>query len=257
MPDSVRSIDLNADVGESFGAWLMGHDQEIMPFITSANVACGGHAGDPNVMTATVRLAASHGVNVGAHPGYPDLAGFGRRAIAFNPEEVRHFVLYQVGALWGIARACGVELRHVKPHGALYNVAARDRATAEALAGAVRDFSRELPLVCLAGSLAEEVSRDMGLLTLPEGFADRTYEPGGALRDRKLPGSVHHEAATVAEQVVALARGEVRAVDGSILQVRVDTICLHSDTPEAALFAQVARQALEYAGYLVAAPPNS
>lgn len=257
MPDGTRSIDLNADVGESFGAWPMGHDQEIMPFITSANVACGGHAGDPNVMAYTVRFAASHGVNVGAHPGYPDLAGFGRRAIAFSPDEVRHLVLYQVGALWGIARSCGVELRHVKPHGALYNVAARDRVTAEAIAGAVRDFSRELPLVCLAGSLAEEVSRDMGLPTVAEGFADRAYEPGGALRERKLPGSVHHDAATVAKQVVALAEGEVRAVDGSTLEVRVDTICLHSDTAEAALFARVARHALEEAGYLVAAPKRA
>ncbi|MDQ3707110.1 MAG: LamB/YcsF family protein [Chloroflexota bacterium] len=257
MPNETRTIDLNADVGESFGAWPMGHDREIMPFITSANVACGGHAGDPNVMAATVRLAASHGVSVGAHPGYPDLAGFGRRAMAFSPEEVRHFVLYQVGALWAIGRACGIELRHVKPHGALYNMAARDRATAEAIAGAVRDFSRELPLMCLAGSLAEEVSRDIGLPTLAEGFADRAYEPGGVLRDRKLPGSVHHDAATVAEQVVGLAGGELRTVDGSTLRVQVDTICLHSDTPAAALFAQVARQALEEAGFRVAAPKYS
>ncbi|MDQ3927522.1 MAG: LamB/YcsF family protein, partial [Chloroflexota bacterium] len=183
-----------------------------------------------------------------------DLAGFGRRTIPFTPEEIRNFVLYQVGALWAIARACGVELSHVKPHGALYNVAARDRQTAEAIADAVRHFSHELPLVCLAGSLAEEVSREMGLSVLAEGFADRAYEPGGALRDRKLPGSVHRDSATVAEQVVALARGEVRAVDGGLLKVRVDTICLHSDTPEARTFAQVARQALEQAGYLVAAP---
>ncbi|HEX8599797.1 MAG TPA: 5-oxoprolinase subunit PxpA [Chloroflexia bacterium] len=253
----MRTVDLNADVGESFGPWPMGHDREIMPFITSANLACGGHAGDPDVMAATVRLAASHGVNVGAHPGYPDLAGFGRRAIAFSPDEVRNFVLYQVGALWAIARACGVELRHVKPHGALYNVAARDRLTAEAIAGAVREFSRELPLVCLAGSAAEEVSLEMGLPTLAEGFADRAYEPGGALRDRKLPASVHHDPAAVAAQVLGLARGEVRAVDGSTLQVRVDTICLHSDTPEAPLFARVARQALEDAGYVVAPPTNS
>ncbi len=254
MPEQARTIDLNADVGESFGAWPMGHDLEIMPYITSANVACGGHAGDPNVMADTVRLAAVHGVNVGAHPGYPDLAGFGRRAIAFSPEEVRHFVLYQVGALWGVARAYGVELGHVKPHGALYNLAASNRQTAEAIAGAVRDFSRELPLVCLAGSVAEEVSRELGLPTLAEGFADRAYEPGGTLRDRRLPGSVYHDPDLVARQVVALARGELSATDGTTLKVRVDTICLHSDTPEAALFARVARQALQQAGYVVAAP---
>lgn len=248
------TIDLNADVGESFGAWPMGHDAEIMPYITSANVACGGHAGDPNVMAATVRLAAKYGVSVGAHPGYPDLPGFGRRVMAFSPEEIRHFVLYQVGALWAIARAQGVALRHVKPHGALYNVAARDGQVAEAIAAAVRDFSRDLPLVCLAGSVAEGVSREMGLLTLSEGFADRAYEPDGALRDRKLPHSVHHEPGVVAEQVVSLASGSVRAVDGSDIAVRVDTICLHSDTPEAALFARTAREALERAGYAVSAP---
>ncbi|HEY0072393.1 MAG TPA: 5-oxoprolinase subunit PxpA [Chloroflexia bacterium] len=254
MAESGRTIDLNADVGESFGAWRLGHDSEMMPYITSANVACGGHAGDPNVMAATVKLCVSHGVSVGAHPGYPDLPGFGRRVMAFTPEEIRQFVLYQVGALWAIARAHGVELRHVKPHGALYNVAVRDREVAEAIAGAVRDFSRGLPLVCLAGSIAEEVSRGMGLYTLPEGFADRAYEPGGELRDRKLPGSVYHEPGVVAEQVVALASGNVRAVDGSTLGLHVDTICLHSDTPEAALFAKVAREALEGAGYVVAAP---
>jgi UPF0271 protein len=232
----------------------MGHDTEIMPFITSANVACGGHAGDPNVMAATVRLAASHGVSVGAHPGYPDLAGFGRRAIAFAPEEVRQFVLYQIGALWAIARAQGVELRHVKPHGELYNVAARETRVAEAVAAAVRDFSRDLPLVCLAGSIAESASRDLGLHTLAEGFADRAYEANGSLRSRKLHGSVHHEPEVVAEQVVGLSAGRVRTVDGSVLAVRVDTICLHSDTPEAALFARVARAALEQAGHAVAAP---
>lgn len=254
MAEPVRRIDLNADVGESFGAWPMGHDSEIMPYITSANVACGGHAGDPSVMTATVRLAASHGVRVGAHPGYPDLAGFGRRAIAFTPDEVRHFVLYQVGALWAIAKAHAVELAHVKPHGALYNLAARDRSIGEAIAAAVRDFSRELPLVCLAGSVAEEISREMGVPTLAEGFADRAYEPNGELRDRKLASSVHHEPGVVAKQVVALAIGELKAIDGSLLRLRVDTICLHSDTPDAALFARVARDALETAGYTVSAP---
>ncbi|HVF99632.1 MAG TPA: 5-oxoprolinase subunit PxpA [Chloroflexia bacterium] len=248
------TIDLNADVGESFGAWPMGHDAEIMPYITSANVACGGHAGDPSVMAATVGLASKHGVSVGAHPGYPDLPGFGRRVIAFSPDEIRQFVLYQVGALWAIAGAQGVALRHVKPHGALYNVAACDEQVAAAIAAAVRDFSRDLPLVCLAGSVAERVSREMGLVTLSEGFADRAYEPDGTLRDRKLADSVHHETGVVAEQVVALARGLVRAADGSELAVRVDTICLHSDTPEAAQFARTAREALERAGYAVAAP---
>lgn len=254
MTASLRTIDLNADVGESYGVWPMGRDREIMPYITSANVACGGHAGDPNVMAATVRLAAANSLGVGAHPGYPDLAGFGRRDIRFTPDEIRQFVLYQIGALWAIARAQGVELRHVKPHGALYNLAARDSVVAEAIAGAVRDFSKTLPLVCLAGSVAEEVARATGLMTLAEGFADRAYESTGELRDRKLSGSVLHDPEQVARQVIALASGNVQAVDGSTLSLKVDTICLHSDTPEAATFARVAREALASSGYRVAAP---
>jgi UPF0271 protein len=205
-------------------------------------------------MAATVKLACGHGVSVGAHPGYPDIPGFGRRSISFSPDEIRQFVLYQVGALWAIARAQGVELRHVKAHGALYNLASRDRKVAEAIARAVHDFSRDLPLVCLAGSVAEHVSRELGLVTLAEGFADRAYEPNGDLRDRKLPGSVYHEPERVAQQVVSLASGQVRAVDDNSIALYVDTICLHSDTPDAALFAQVARKALEDTGYTVAVP---
>lgn len=247
----MNSIDLNADVGESFGRWPMGHDAEIMPFISSANVACGGHAGDPNVMSATVKLARSHGVAVGAHPGYPDLSGFGRRVIPFAPDEITRFVLYQIGALWAVARGEGVELRHVKSHGALYNLAAQDRATADAVSAAVRAFSSELPLVCLANSVSAESARASGLTVIAEGFADRAYEPTGMLRSRSLEGSVLAAPQDVAQQVVALANGVVTAFDGSPVRVSVATICLHSDTPDAPLFASTVRQALQGAGVAI------
>lgn len=247
----MKSIDLNADVGESFGRWTLGNDAEIMPFISSANVACGGHAGDPNVMAATVRLARSHGVAVGAHPGYPDLPGFGRRVIPFAPEEITRFVLYQIGALWAVAKGEGVELRHVKPHGALYNLAAQDLVTADAVSSAVQAFSTELPLVCLANSVSVESAHSFGIAVIEEGFADRAYEPTGLLRQRKLQGSVLAYPQIVAKQVVALANGVVLAVDGSPVQVAVRTICLHSDTPDAPLFASAVRQALLDAGVAI------
>lgn len=247
----MRGIDLNADVGESFGRWPMGHDAELMPFISSANVACGAHAGDPNVMAATVKLAHSHGVQVGAHPGYPDLPGFGRRIIPFEPEEITRFVLYQLGALWAIARSEGVALSHVKPHGALYNFAAEDRPVADAISVAVRAFSSQLPLICLPGSEAKESALEHGLLPVAEGFADRAYEVDGLLRSRKHPGSVLSSVEAASRQALDLVNGSVMAFDGTRVAVRVDTICLHSDTPHAALFVQAVRGALDGAGILV------
>ncbi len=249
----MTSIDLNADVGESFGHWPMGHDAEIMPFISSANIACGGHAGDPNVMCTTIKLARSHGVQVGAHPGYPDLPGFGRRAILFAPEEITRFVLYQLGALWAIARSEGVELSHVKPHGALYNLAAEDCVIADAICLAVRIFSPHLPFVCLPSSEAERSASEHGLLPVTEGFADRAYEPNGSLRSRSQPGSLLSSAEMVARQVIGLANGTVTAFESTQVHVRVDTICLHSDTPDAPLFASVVRHALEGEGISIRA----
>ncbi len=249
-----KRIDLNADVGESYGVWPMGNDREIMPYVTSANVACGGHAGDPNVMAATVKLAKMHGVAVGAHPGYPDMPGFGRRVLPFQPEEIKRFVLYQLGALWAIARAEGVELSHVKPHGALYNLTARDETTAQAVAEAVRSFSHWLPVVCLAGSTAYDVARNLSQPAYQEGFADRRYEPNGQLRSRNSVDAVLHDAAEVKRQVVQLANGYVVASDGSRLERHVDTICLHSDTASASVFAGVAREALEAAGFRLMPP---
>jgi len=235
-------IDLNCDLGESFGAYTLGSDAAIMPYITSANVACGFHAGDPSVMDATVRLCAARGVRVGAHPSTPDLQGFGRREMALSPDEAEALVLYQVGALAGFCRAHGVEMVHVKPHGALYNQAARDPALAAAVARAVLRFSRELALVGLAGSALVAAASEAGLKALSEGFPDRAYNPDGSLRSRKLPGAVLDDPAQVAANAVRLARDGIVTPSGAI---RLDTLCLHGDNPIAVEAAKAVRQALE------------
>ena len=242
-------IDLNADVGESYGAWVMGDDEGLLPLVTSANIACGAHAGDPLVMARTVGLAARFGVTAGAHPGFPDRDGFGRRDLDMTSEELDASLLAQLGALSAIAGAAGVRLRHVKPHGALYNRAAMDPALAETVARAVRRFSDELVLVGLAGSLALEAGRSAGLKVAGEGFADRAYEPDGTLRSRRLPGAVHSDPDVVAAQAVAIAcDGQVRTSDGSLVAVKAETICLHGDTPGAPALARAVRAALEAAG---------
>ena len=242
-------IDLNSDVGESYGVYRLGDDAAIFDHVTSANIACGFHAGDPQVMDATVRLAVARGVAVGAHPGYPDLMGFGRREMQLSPEEVEACVLYQVGALAGFARAHGVDLQHVKPHGALYNVAARDPRTALAIARAVARFSKDLVLVGLAGSALVAAGREMGLPVAEEVFADRRYEPDGSLRSRRLPDAVLHDPQQAAAQALRLAQeGAVVASTGEVVRVRADTICLHGDTPGAVAIAQAVAAALRAAG---------
>lgn len=242
-------IDLNADVGESYAAWTIGDDEALIPLITSANVACGAHAGDPLVMARTVTLAKAHGVAVGAHPGYPDRDGFGRRDLEMTSEELEASILAQLGALWAIARANGVELVHVKPHGALYNRAARDTGLAETVARAVKRFSSHVVLVALAGSVALEAGRAAGLSVAAEAFADRAYEPDGSLRSRRLPDAVHGDPARAAAQAVSIATGGgVRAIDGTIVPVRAETICLHGDTPDAPTIAEMVRRALAAAG---------
>lgn len=247
-------IDLNADVGESYGAWRMGQDEALMPLITSANVACGAHAGDPLVIERTVALARDAGVAVGAHPGYPDRDGFGRRDLDMTPEELEASLVFQVSAVAGFARAAGIPLRHVKPHGALYNRAARDVAVAEAIAKAVRRCSAELVLVGLAGSLLLEAGRASGLAVAAEAFADRAYEADGSLRSRRLDGAVLPDAAAAAAQAVTIVRdGHVRTFDGATVAVRADTLCIHGDTPGAPAFAAAVRAALEAAGVEVRA----
>jgi UPF0271 protein len=242
-------IDLNCDMGESFGRYTIGNDEAMMPYITSANIACGLHAGDPLVTERTVRLAQEHGVGIGAHPGFPDLQGFGRRVMQLAPEEAEAFVLYQVGALAAFAKAAGAELVHVKPHGALYNLAARDRPLAEAIARAVVRFSRQLILVGLANSLLVEAGLEAGLPVAREAFADRAYEADGSLRSRRRPGAVLEDPAQAAEQVVRIARdGLVVAYTGEEVPVQAETICLHGDTSTAVEIAKTIRGELEAAG---------
>jgi len=246
-------IDLNSDLGESFGAWRMGQDEALMASITSANVACGFHAGDPSVMRRTVALAKRHGVAVGAHPGFPDLVGFGRREMQASPEEVEDFVLYQVSALAGIASTEGMPLQHVKAHGALYNQACRDRKLADAIARAITAFNPGLILFGLPGSELLEAGQRAGLRVAAEVFADRAYEPDGSLASRRKPGSVIHDARSVVERAVRMVReGRVVATNGSTISLTAHTICLHGDTPGSGDLSRQVRTGLEAAGIRVA-----
>jgi UPF0271 protein len=247
-------IDLNSDLGESFGPWPMGQDAALMESISSANVACGFHAGDPGAMRQTIALARDKGVAIGAHPGFPDLVGFGRREMKASPAEVEDFVLYQVAALAGMARAQGAKLQHVKAHGALYNMACKDRALADAVARAVAAFDRSLVLFGLPNSELLRAGEAAGLPVAAEVFADRAYDPDGSLTSRGKPGSVIHDAKAVVERAVRMVKEQnVVAVDGSTIALHADTICLHGDTPGAADLARAVRHGLETAGIRICA----
>ena len=243
-------MDLNADVGESFGAWVMGDDAGVLESVTSANVACGFHAGDPRVMERTVALCARKGVALGAHPGFHDLRGFGRRPLSVEPAEIEADVLYQIGALGAFAHAFGFPLTHVKPHGALYNQAAADEALAAAIARAVARFDAGLALVGLAGSeTMRRAAADAGLRFAAEAFADRRYEADGTLVSRKLAGALLCDPREIAEQALMIARdGVARARDGSLVRLAADTLCVHGDTTGAADSARAVRAALQSAG---------
>lgn len=243
------TIDLNCDMGESFGRYPLGADADVLQWVTSANIACGLHAGDPLVMQHTVGMAVGRGVAVGAHPGYPDLQGFGRRVMDLTGEEVEAFVLYQVGALAGFARAAGTELAHVKVHGALYNQAAKDPALADAIARGVTRFSRDLILVGLAGSRLIEAGIGAGLRVAREGFPDRAYNPDGSLKSRREPGAVLGSVEEVCAQALRLAQD---GVGEGTAHSRVDTLCIHGDGEHAAEFAQAVRAALQGEGVAVA-----
>lgn len=244
-----RSVDLNADMGESFGAYTIGLDGELIKYISSANIACGLHAGDPLVMERTVALAAAHGVAVGAHPGYPDLQGFGRREINLSPAEVKAYVMYQVGALMAFARAAGVKLTHVKPHGALYNTAARDPRIAAAVVEAVKAVDEGLVLLALAGSEMVKAARAAGLAVAQEVFADRAYYADGTLVPRGVPGAVIHDPAVAIPRAVRMVtEGRVVAITGEEVAVWADSICVHGDNPQAVEFARRLREALVAAG---------
>jgi UPF0271 protein len=247
-----KRIDLNSDVGESFGAYRLGADAEVMHSITSANVACGYHAGDPAVMRETIRLARDAGVAVGAHPGFPDLLGFGRREMRASPREIEDMVLYQIGALAAIARSEGVRLAHVKAHGALYNMAARDRSFADAIARAVRAFDPSLILFGLPASELLRAGETAGLHVASEGFADRAYAPDGSLVSRTADGAVIHDPDVVATRALKMVtEGRVTAIDGSEIVIEVTTLCVHGDTAGAPELTRRLRAGLEQHGIAV------
>lgn len=248
-------VDLNADLGEAFGAYAMGADEAVLAYVSSANVACGFHAGDPMVIDRTVARAVRAGVAVGAHPSHFDLRGFGRREIAADPAEVEADVVYQVGAVAAFARAHGSHLTHVKPHGALYNQAAGDEALARAVARGTARVGRELVLVGLAGSAAmRRAAEAEGLRFAAEAFADRAYDASGRLVPRSRPGALITDPSSAAAKAVRIVReGRVAAIDGTTVEMAADTLCLHGDNPHALEIARAVREALEAAGVTVQA----
>ncbi|MCW5620946.1 MAG: LamB/YcsF family protein [Burkholderiales bacterium] len=247
-----RRIDLNSDLGEGYGAWTMGEDAALLQQVSSASVACGFHAGDPGVMQRTVRMAAARGVAIGAHPALPDLQGFGRREMRVSAAEVYDLVLYQIGALGAFCRASKIPLCHVKPHGALYNMAARDAQLARAIAQAVHDYDTRLVLYGLANSALIEAGLEAGLVVANEVFADRTYQADGSLTPRTRPDALIHEVATALAQVERMIfAGEVVATDGSHVPIQADTLCLHGDGPAAVELASALRRGLEARGVAI------
>ena len=248
----MTTMDLNSDLGESFGAWRMGDDAAILRIVTSANVACGFHAGDPAGILATLRGAAAQGVQVGAHVSYPDLVGFGRRNMDVTTLELQADVMYQIGALQGLATAAGTRVRYVKPHGALYNTIAHDERQAKAVIAAVREVDPTLVLVALAGAPLVQWARDAGLTVVGEAFADRAYTPEGTLVSRREKGSVLHDEKLVAQRMLRLVReGVVEAIDGSLARIDAQSICVHGDSAGAVEMAQAVRVALEQDGVVL------
>lgn len=247
-------VDINCDMGESFGAYRIGEDEKVILHITSANIACGYHAGDPVVMGKTVVLARLNGVAVGVHPGYPDLLGYGRRHMETLPGEIKHYILYQMGALEAFARAEGVALQHVKPHGALYNLAAKDERVAREVIEAIKVYNPELILVALAGSVVARLAASEGLRVAQEAFPDRGYMSDGRLASRLTPGALIQDETLVAERAVKMVmKGKVTSVDGVEIDLQPDTLCIHGDTPGAWRIAEAVRRSLEASGILVIA----
>jgi 5-oxoprolinase (ATP-hydrolysing) subunit A len=242
-----KMIDLNCDMGESYGRWTLGADEAIMPFISSANVACGFHGGDPHVMRKTVDLALKHGVAIGSHPGLPDLMGFGRRKMDVSAHEVKDYLCYQTGALREFARAAGAELQHLKPHGILYNMMEADESLAAAAGEAAMDS--RLVLMTLASGKYDATCRKMGARVASEGFADRAYNVDGTLVSRKIAGSLITDPAKAAVQAVKMAlQGKVLTLDGVEIDISVQTICCHGDTPGSERIVRAVREGLEKAG---------
>ena len=246
-------IDLNSDLGESFGAYTIGKDSEVIPLISSANVACGFHASDPLVMEKTVALCKKIGVRIGAHPGFPDLVGFGRRQMQVSADELRTMVIYQVGALKTFCDAAGVKLQHVKPHGAMYNMAGKDEAMARAICEGVHAVDPSLILLGLSGSKLVEAAKKVGLRAAREVFADRAYEEDGSLVARSKPGAmITDEDEAIARVVSMVTEHKVKAITGKEIAIEADSICLHGDSPKAVLFAEKISVALKAAGATIA-----
>jgi UPF0271 protein len=240
------SIDLNCDMGESFGSYSIGQDEALLDFVSSVNIACGFHGGDAGVMRKTVAMAVKKNVAIGAHPGYPDLQGFGRRDMKLSPEEVYDIIVYQVGALMGFAHAAGTKLNHVKPHGALYNMAAKDKALASAIARAVRDVDKNLVLVGLSGSYLIHEAQNLELKTASEVFADRSYQDDGTLMPRSSPFALLNDSALAAAQVIQMIlKKSVTAVSGKIIPVVAETVCIHGDGKYALSFASAIADSLK------------
>lgn len=245
----MNSLLLNCDIGESFGAWTMGLDAEVMPFIDCANIACGFHASDPSVMRKTVALAVQHDVRIGAHTAYQDLVGFGRRSMDCTPQEVEDLMLYQIGALEGLCRSQGARVSYVKPHGALYQDMMRKPATLRAVMSAVAKYDRQLPLMLMStrdNSAAQALGDEFGLTLWFEAFADRAYDAAGYLVSRSQPGAVHHDSEMIVAQAVTLARGEaLQASDGSALHLAAQTLCVHGDNASSVAAVKRIREAFD------------
>ncbi len=250
------TIDLNCDMGESFGAYKMGMDGDVMAFITSANIACGWHAGDPLVMGNTVKQAVSHGVAVGAHPGYPDLLGFGRRKMDCTADELFHYMVYQLGAIKAFCRLHGTRLQHVKPHGALYLTAVENKPVARAVAEAIVSVDADLIYVALAGAKGEmmrKIGQEVGLKVAYEAFPDRAYTPDGTLQSRRISGAVITDPEEVADRALRMAKeNRIITIDGSVIDVEAQTLCVHGDTPTAVRLVARIREALEKDGITLA-----
>lgn len=254
----LNKVDLNSDVGESFGNYKLGLDEDVIPLISSANIACGFHAGDPAVMRRTIAIACENGISIGAHPGFPDLVGFGRRELDASLEEIKDYVIYQTGALQAFAVAQGVKLQHVKPHGALYNMAVKNTAIWDAVAEAVAAVDNRLILFVLAGpdrQDLEAVGARHGIRIAYEFFGDRAYNPDGSLVSRNEPGAVIHDGETVARKVLKMVQeGKVVCRDNSEIELKADTICVHGDNPSALSLVRKIRETLQAAGIEIAPP---
>ena len=252
----MRQIDINGDMGESFGVYRLGSDEEMIKYVSSANLACGFHAGDPLVMRKTVALAKRHGVAIGAHPGFPDLMGFGRRTLNATQEEIENYVLYQIGALKVFVEAEGLKLQHVKPHGAIYNMAMEEENVARAVVDAITEVDPSLIYLVLGGSkgeMMERIAREVGLKIAREGYPDRAYLPQGTLVPRRQPGAVIEEPDEIAERAIKMVtEGKVSAVDGAVIDLPVHTLCFHGDNPAAVRTLQEVQQKMKVAGIKIA-----